>query len=428
VTMPGLAPMIDRHRVLVCVGSGGVGKTTTAAAIALWGALAGRRTAVLTIDPAKRLADCLGLTGCIGKEAPLPPEMFVSYGLNPRGSLTAFVVDQKGAWDALIERYAPTPEIKERILNNRFYQGLSQTFAGSHEYVALDTLCTLSQQELSEASVSEPCPEPSRRGSERSLRSKHKYDLIVVDTPPTKRALDFLEVPQRLSRFLDRQVIKWFVRPPLSTGWATLSTVNRTASFLLRKIEGATGISALGEISAFFVGMQRMFEEFGERLTYTHNLLGGEETAFLLVTCPEEEVLTEAEEFLAGLAHLGVALKGVTMNRVHEEWRERTFSQEGVAELEKWLRTALREDRGKGVPTRWLAENFLAYQALARGEALRLEHFRQGLPIGIPLVRIPHLLCAPSDIGSLLTLHPYLFGGADVKGLQRSKAKGALTS
>lgn len=390
--------MIGRHRVLVCVGSGGVGKTTTTAAIALRGALTGRRTAVLTIDPAKRLADCLGLTGYTGEEVPLPSEAFASYGLNPWGSLTALVVDQKGAWDALVERYAPTPETKERILNNRFYQGLSQTFAGSHEYVALDRLCTLSQQ--------------------------GKYDLIVVDTPPTKHALDFLEAPQRLSRFLDRQVIKWFVRPPFSAGWATLSTVNRTASFLLRKIEEATGIFALGEISAFFVGMQRMFEEFGERLTYVHDLLKGEETAFLLVTCPEEEVLTEAEEFLAGFAHLGVALKGVILNRVHEEWRGRTFSQKGAAGLEKWLRTALRDEGGKGAPTRWLVENFLAYQALARGEALRLEHFRQGLPTGIPVVRIPHLLSAPSDIGSLLTLHPYLFGRADVKGLQRGKVNG----
>jgi len=398
VTMPGLAPVIAHHRMLVCVGSGGVGKTTTAAAIALWGALAGRRTAVLTIDPARRLADCLGLTGCTSEEAPLSSEAFAPYSLNPQGSLTAFVVDQKSAWDALVERYAPTPEIKERILHNRFYQGLSQTFAGSHEYMALDQLCTLSQQQ--------------------------KYDLIVVDTPPTKRALDFLEAPQRLGRFLDRQVIKWFVRPSLSTGWATLSMANRTASFLLRKIEEATGISALGEISDFFIGMQRMFEEFGERLTYAHDLLGREETAFLLVISPEEEVLTEAEEFLAGLAHLGVTLKGVITNRVHEEWRGRTVLREGAAGVEKWLRTALRAERGAEVPTRWLAENLLAYQALARGEALRLEHFCRGLPIGVPVVRIPQLPSAPSDIGGLLTLHPYLFGGADVKGLQRRKARG----
>lgn len=400
--MPGLVPVITHHRVLVCVGSGGVGKTTAAAAIALWGALAGRRTAVLTIDPAKRLADCLGLTAYTGEEAPLPPETFASYGLNPRGSLTAFVVDQKGAWDALVERYAPAPEIKERILNNRFYQGLSQAFAGSHEYMALDKLCTLSQQE--------------------------EYDLVVVDTPPTKHALDFLEVPQRLSRFLDRQVIKWFVRSSLSTGWATLSTANRTAGFLLRKIEEATGISALGEISDFFIGMRRMFEEFGERLTYVHNLLGGEEAAFLLVTCPEEEGLTEAEEFLAGLARLGVALKGVITNRVHEEWRGRVVLREGIAGVEKCLRIALRAGPGKEIPTRWLAENFLAYQTLARGEALRLEHFRRGLPNGVPVVRIPHLPSAPSDIGGLLTLHPYLFGGAEVKGLQRKKARGYPTS
>jgi anion-transporting ArsA/GET3 family ATPase len=397
------------------VGSGGVGKTTTAAAIALWGALVGRRTAVLTIDPAKRLADCLGLTSCANEETSLSSETFAFYGLNSQGSLTAFGVDQKGAWDALIERYAPAPEIKERILHNRFYQGLSQTFAGSHEYMALDKLCTLAQQELSEVSVGQR--------SEPSLPSKQKYDLIVVDTPPTKHALDFLEAPQRLNHFLDRQVIKWFVRPSLSTGWATFSTANRTAGFLLRKIEEATGISALGEISDFFVSMQRMFEEFGERLTYVHDLLGGEETAFLLVICPEEEVLAEADELLAGLTRLGVMLKGVITNRVHNEWRGKTVLPEGVGEVEKWLQSALRPEWSKKIPTSWLAENFFAYQTLARGEALRLEHFRRGLPAGLPLVRIPHLLSAPSDIGGLLALHSYLFDGAEVKGLRHRKAR-----
>src|SRR5262249_9370367 len=158
-------------RVLVCVGSGGVGKTTTAAALALWGALRGRRTAVVTIDPARRLADCLGLHTAAAHRQPLPPQTLVRDRLSPRGTLTALLVDQQGAWDAAVAHYAPTVEIRERILANRFYQGLSRTFAGSHEYMALDTLATLVQQGL--------------------------YDLIVVDTPPTRQALDFLQAPQR---------------------------------------------------------------------------------------------------------------------------------------------------------------------------------------------------------------------------------------
>src|SRR5262245_16025634 len=184
--MPDLTPVIAAHRVLVCVGSGGVGKTTTAAALALWGALHGRRTAVVTIDPAKRLAECLGLDTSDAGEGPLPYETFARYGLSPGGTLTALLVDQQSAWDAAVARYAPTAEIRERILANRFYQGLSRTFAGSHEYMALDTLATLVQQGA--------------------------YDLIVVDSPPARQALVFLEAPQRLQRFLDSQASKWFIR------------------------------------------------------------------------------------------------------------------------------------------------------------------------------------------------------------------------
>src|SRR5215510_13506868 len=333
--MLDLAPLISAHRILVCVGSGGVGKTTTAAALALWGALQGRRAAVVTIDPAKRLADCLGLSPLSSHEEPLPPEMFARYGLAPRGSLTALLVDQQSAWDAAVARYAPTAEIRERILASRFYQGLSRTFAGSHEYMALDTLATLVQKGI--------------------------YDLIVVDTPPTQQALDFLEAPQRLQRFLDSQANKLFIRSATARGWAALSVVNRTATFLLRKIEEATGISALEDIAEFFTSMQRMFTDFGERFGRVSTLLASAETVFLLVTSPEEEVLAEAEEFRAGLERLGVALKGVIVNRMHEPWRGQLPQRHSFAALAERLRPTLRLTPGDSTQLQWLAQNFLAY-------------------------------------------------------------------
>ncbi|MBI3300667.1 MAG: ArsA family ATPase [Deltaproteobacteria bacterium] len=384
--MPDLAPLVATHRVLVCVGSGGVGKTTTAAAFALWGALGGRRTAVVTIDPAKRLADCLGLSTLALREEPLPAETFARYGLAPSGTLTALLVDQQSAWDTAVARYAPTSEIRERILANRFYQGLSRTFAGSHEYMALDTLATLVQRGV--------------------------YDLIVVDTPPTRQALDFLEAPQRVQRFLDSQASKWLIRSSLTSGWAALSAVHRTATFLLRKIEDATGISALGEISEFFTDMQRMFEDFGERFGRVSELLASADTAFVLVTSPEEEVLAEAEEFRAGLERLGVALKGVVVNRVHGEWPDARLERQDAAALTERLRQGLHLPSGESTHLQWLAENFLAYQALARGEELRLEHFRRGLPARVPLVRVPALPAFPADLGGLGTLHGYLFSSA----------------
>ena len=232
--MAGLDDILQRHRVIICAGSGGVGKTTTAAALALRAALGGRRTVVLTIDPAKRLANALGINsvGSTVSAVPIP-------GM-PRGQLSAMMLDQKGAWDELVARHAPSEEIRARILNNNFYQHLSQSFAGSQEYMAIEQLCELHASGL--------------------------YDLVVVDTPPTRHALDFLEAPRRIADFLDRRIVKWFVRPYFSAGWATLRLVNRTAGFLFRRLEDATGISALVEVSDFFTSMSSLFENFEPRV------------------------------------------------------------------------------------------------------------------------------------------------------------------
>jgi anion-transporting ArsA/GET3 family ATPase len=382
--MSDFTSLVETHRILICVGSGGVGKTTVAASLAVWGALHGQRTALVTIDPAKRLANCLGLDKLDLCEEALPAQAFAPYGLTPRGTLTALLVDQQSAWDAAVTRYAPTREIRDRILSNRFYQGLSRTFAGSHEYMALDTLATLVQREV--------------------------YDLIVVDTPPSRQALDFLEAPLRVQRFLDSQVSKWFIRPTVTSGWTAFSAVNRTTGFLLRKIEEATGISALGEISEFFTAMQRMFEDFGDRFTKVSVLLASEETAFILVTSPEEEVLSEAEELRTSLQRLAVTLKGVVVNRVHEEWHDSRFhDMKRPSELLKRCGNALEIKPADSRQLQWLAKNFLAYQALARGEGLRLEDFERNLTADTPVVRVPVLPAFPADIGGLLILHKYLF-------------------
>ncbi|TMB05695.1 MAG: ArsA family ATPase [Deltaproteobacteria bacterium] len=158
-----LGELVARHQIVISAGSGGVGKTTVAASLALWGALEGRRAVVLTIDPARRLASSLGLESLGSGERDIPAEHFGAQGLTPKGTLAAMMLDQKGAWDALVERHAP-PEARDRILTNRFYQHLSQSFAGSYEYMAIEQLCALAES--------------------------GRYDLIVVDTPPTRHALD----------------------------------------------------------------------------------------------------------------------------------------------------------------------------------------------------------------------------------------------
>ncbi|MEO6028713.1 MAG: ArsA-related P-loop ATPase [Candidatus Binatia bacterium] len=382
-----LERLVRDHRVVVCVGSGGVGKTTTAATIALWGALEGRRAVVLTIDPARRLANSLGITELGDEPLQVEPAVLAGAGRPAQGTLAAMMLDQKNAWDRLVARHAPSDEVRERILKNRFYLNLSQNFAGSHEYMAIEQLCLLCESD--------------------------EYDLIVLDTPPTKRALDFFEAPERIRDFLDRKVVRWFVMPYLSQGWAAAKTLNRTVGFLFRKLEEATGVSALAEVSDFFSAMSGMFDAFTARTDVIHEILRSPSTAFVLVTGPEEQVLTEAEFFSERMKGMEMPLGGVVFNRVHEEMNVDPAAFRGgtVARVdEDEVRAALLDG---GVPAghaSWLAANFVDYQLLARGEALRMEQFRSGLPRKLPFVTVPNFDTDLHDLASLVRMHAYLFG------------------
>jgi anion-transporting ArsA/GET3 family ATPase len=382
---PTLRRLVDEHRIVISAGSGGVGKTTVAASIGVWGALTGRRAVVLTIDPARRLATSLGLDALGNDEREIPDALFRAQGLAPTGALAAMMLDQKGAWDALVERHAP-PEARARILANPFYQHLSRTFAGSQEYMAIEQLCVLAES--------------------------GRYDLIVVDTPPTRHALDFLDAPRRLDEFLDRKVIKWFVRPYFSAGWSAVRAMNRTAGFLLRRLEQATGVSALTEISDFFSNMSGLFENFHPRIERAYEVLRGATTAFVLVTGPEEQVLGDAEYLSGKMAELRMPLKGVVLNRVHHEFRPRgrgrrrdEVGPEDVDELAGLVTRSV-----PGLEARELAENFVDYQTLARGETLRLEQFRLGLRRAVPVVEVPNFARDVHDLASLAAMHPHLFG------------------
>jgi anion-transporting ArsA/GET3 family ATPase len=376
-----LRDLVARHRVVISAGSGGVGKTTVAASIALWGALEGRRTAVLTIDPARRLATSLGLETLGHEPREIAAEVFASQGVAPKAPLWAMMLDQKGAWDALVERYAPA-DARDRILANPFYQHLSQTFAGSQEYMAIEQLCL--------------------------LVDSGAYDLIVVDTPPTRHALDFLEAPKRIDDFLDRSVVKWFVKPYFSAGWSALRAVNRTASFLLHRLEQATGVSALAQISDFFGSMSGLFENFHERIERAYDVLRGPETAFVVVSSPEEQVLGDAEYLAAKMAELRMPLKGVVMNRVHAELgraKRGGVDPDDVAAILEMVGRAV--GAAAAGP---LVENFAEYQVLARGEQLRMEQFRSGLPKRVPMVVVPNFTRDVHDLKSLAAMHAYLFG------------------
>jgi anion-transporting ArsA/GET3 family ATPase len=382
-----LREVVAGCQIVVSAGSGGVGKTTVAASIGLWGALSGRRTVVLTIDPARRLATSLGLESLGSEPSEIPAAMFAQSGLTPTGRLSAMMLDQKGAWDALVERHAP-PEARERILRNPFYQHLSQTFAGSQEYMAIEQLCVLAESGA--------------------------WDLIVVDTPPTRHALDFLEAPQRLGDFLDRSVVKWFVKPYFTAGWSALRAVNRSVGFLLRRLEQATGISALAEISDFFTSMSGLFDNFHARIDRAYEVLRGPGTAFVLVSSPEEQVLGDAEYLSTKMSELRMPLAGVVLNRVHDEYRpvgrDRQRRELGPEELDEVAARVTDALGGDAAPAQELARNFVDYQALARGESLRIEQFRAGLPRRVPMVLVPNFARDIHDLSTLAGMHTFLFG------------------
>lgn len=283
--------ILREKRVVICCGSGGVGKTTTAAALALRAASDGRRTLVLTIDPAKRLANALGFDEFGYEEQLVDQTLLRQAGLEPGAELRAMMLDVGGTFDAIIDRYAPSAEVRDRILDNKLYRNLSSTLAGSQEYMAMEKLYD---------------------------RVGHgEYDLIVLDTPPTRNALDFLDAPRRMVDFLDESVLKWFLIPYVAAGKVGLNLLRRGGEKVLRSLERVTGSEFIRDISEFFQAFEGMYEGFRDRATHVVNLLEDPGTIFVLVTSPTTVAVDEALFFYQKLREYNFAFSTFVVNRVH---------------------------------------------------------------------------------------------------------------
>lgn len=285
---PLLQALAGRRYVVVC-GSGGVGKTTTAAALGLKAAFAGRRVLVCTVDPARRLSTSLGLRQLAEKPRRLELERL---GEAP-GEMWAMMLDTKRTFDALVERYTPDEAARQRILGNRFYQQISNALAGSHEYMAMEKLLELA-------------------GDER-------FDLVVLDTPPTRHALDFLEAPERLMGFLDASILRWFLRPYFVAGRLTLRVVGRTGSLLLELVDRVLGLQFLQDLSEFFLAFESMYDGFKLRATQVYELLRSPQAAFVVVASPRPASLDEAHHFHARLSEKQMPFAAFLVNRVHTD-------------------------------------------------------------------------------------------------------------
>jgi len=376
-----LSEVLAQHRVVVCVGSGGVGKTTTSAALALHAAMLGRRVLCLTIDPAKRLANSLGLTSMTTEEQLVSPELFAKAGLEAKGSLSAMMLDTKRTFDELVEKYASTPQRAKRIYDNRLYQYISTSLAGTQEYMAMEKLY--------------------------SVRENKSWDLIVLDTPPTTNALDFLNAPEKLIDAIDSPAMRWFMQAFSGAGKLGFSLLNRGASMVLKGLSRFTGGEFLQNIATFIGDINDLFGGFTERAKQVSDALRSPEVAFVLVTSPDPLAVQEAIFFADKLAGSGLTQRGTVINRVtplipeppgrpadvERALAARAPAGADVPALMEKLERALDEDRLRAVTDRGEVERLKALTG-NRGLYIEVPAFEQDV----------------HDLGALARVASFLIG------------------
>jgi anion-transporting ArsA/GET3 family ATPase len=286
--------LVSKREVVICCGSGGVGKTTTAAVLALEGARRGRKACVVTIDPAKRLADTLGLEELTNNATEIDRDRWIDgdHDAEPGGKLYALMLDTKSTFDVLVRRNAADEEQARRILDNAFYRNVSGALGGTQEYMAMEKL--------------------------HELHDEGGFDLIVVDTPPTRHALDFLDAPQRLVRLLDNRIFNLLMAPTR----AGLRVASFAVQTFLRTVSRVVGAGVIKDIVAFFRAFEGMEAGFRERAQAVDDLLSDPKTAFVLVTTPRRDALEEATFFADRLSSNGQQVQALIVNRVHPSFGE----------------------------------------------------------------------------------------------------------
>ena len=355
---PPLRELVEQRRIIVCCGSGGVGKTTTAAVLALEAARMGRRAVVVTIDPAKRLADALGLEGLTGTPSKIEGDW--------PGELSALMLDTKSTFDDLVAANASTPEQGKRILDNRFYKNISGALSGTQEYMAMEKLYELHQ--------------------------RTDFDLVVVDTPPTRNALDFIDAPRRLSRFLDHRLFRMITAP----GRGVMKAVNVAAQAFLRTVAKVVGAEVIDDAVAFFQAFEGMEEGFRERADAVLQLLSDDETAFVLVASPRRDTIDEARYFADKLAEAGIVVRALVINRMHPHFGD------GRSEAARERAVTL-----EGTNLGGLYRNLADFQLVASRE----EEHLAGLADAVhpaPVVRVPFLSSDVHDLDGLTKVAAHL--------------------
>ncbi len=357
-----LVELVDTSEIIICTGSGGVGKTTIAAVLAMEAARRGRRAVVVTIDPARRLADALGLDG-IGNT----PKVIV--GEWP-GELHAVMLDTKSTFDDLVTRYSADPGQAERILDNRFYRNISGALSGTQEYMAMEKLY--------------------------ELHADSEFDLVVVDTPPTRNALDFLDAPRRLTRFLDHRLYRVLMAPTRGV----MRAVNAAAQAFIRSVSKVVGADVFDDAIAFFSAFEGMEQGFKERAMRVLELLTDPRTSFVLVASPKRDTVEEAHFFAEKLGEADIPVQALIVNRMHPR-----FTPQLPEALSERARTLEGTDLGG------LYRNLADFALVAAREEEHLAGLADQVAPA-PVVRVPFLRSDVHDLGGLSEVADELFARA----------------
>ncbi|MCW3069358.1 MAG: ArsA family ATPase [Solirubrobacterales bacterium] len=365
----GLRPRLEGKRVVICLGAGGVGKTTTSAALALGLAAKGKKVAVVTIDPAKRLASALGLEELSGEPRRIEPAKLAAQGVELSGELWAMMLDAKRTFDDVIARLAPDEQAREEILANPVYRELSTAVAGSHELSAIVKLYELYEE--------------------------HDFDVIVLDTPPSRNALDFLNAPTRLLGFLEGRALQVFLAP----SGLTARLFGRGTGLVFSIFARVTGIDMLSELSRFFRSLSGVIDGFGERTRGVAALLRDPDTSFLIVTSPEPEPAREAVFLADRLAAAGMHREELIVNRVHSGGLHGRSASE--------VRALLAGDLGDDLAGR-VASNLADFDVLVQRDRETIARLAGALEERRPLL-VPHLDDEVQDLLGLSRVAEHLF-------------------
>ena len=395
-----LAALLSTREVVVFCGSGGVGKTSTAAAAALTAAARlGGKVLVLTIDPAKRLADALGLEafGNVARRVPL--DAYAELGVEPRGELWAAMLDTKRSWDELVLRHAPDEATAYRILDNRMYHNVTSRFVQSHDYIAMERLY--------------------------DVHASGEYDLIVIDTPPTRNAIDFLDAPARMADFFGGRLLRWLTMPYRLGGGRGGRVFNAASRPFYQMADRVLGSQFLQDIAEFFLNFQSMYGGFVERAHAVEALLHDRRTTFAVVTTLEGAPLREAETFCRELANRGFDLGALVLNKTLPEYLLSTDGEHAAdvlgresdaiaQELSASGTAALADGAATARVLRTLADSFRNYEVVARREAeLRTEFTRLPPPGPEVVLSVPAFPADIADARALARIGEVLFAVDD---------------